>query len=137
MEKVNFPKSTFLFKLIRPYLTIQKNEKMYYYDYYIIRQIVEASNPPESISTYQLKEREVKVVRSNYISKTEEFLGLYRTMGFINTRGDTALHKFLVEDFFSKCDQICSFLRIWSHLLKKSLVENFNFCAVKRLRGVL
>ena len=52
MEKVNFPKSTFLFKLIRPYLNIQKNEKMYYYDYYIIRQIVEASNPPESISTY-------------------------------------------------------------------------------------
>ena len=31
---------------------------------------------------------------------------------------------------FSKCDQICSFLRIWSHLLKKSLIENFIFCAV-------
>ena len=28
--------------------------------------------------------------------------------------------KFYVKDFFSKCDQICSFLRIWSHLLKKS-----------------
>ena len=27
-------------------------------------------------------------------------------------------------DFFSKCDQIRSFLRIWSHLLKKSLMEN-------------
>ena len=23
-----------------------------------------------------------------------------------------------------------SFLRVWSHLLKKSLLENFNFCAV-------
>ena len=33
-------------------------------------------------------------------------------------------------EFFSKCDQIRSFLRIWSHLLKKSLMENFNFCAV-------
>ena len=30
----------------------------------------------------------------------------------------------------SKCDQICSILRIWSHFLKKSLMENFNFCAV-------
>ena len=30
----------------------------------------------------------------------------------------------------SKCDQIRSFLRIWSHLLKKSLTENFIFCAV-------
>ena len=28
--------------------------------------------------------------------------------------------KFSMKDFFSKCDQIRSFLRIWSHLLKKS-----------------
>ena len=38
--------------------------------------------------------------------------------------------KFFTKDFFSKCDQIRSFLRIWSHLLKKSLVENFISCAV-------
>ena len=38
--------------------------------------------------------------------------------------------KFSIKDFFSKCDQIRSFLRIWSHLLKKSLTENFIFCAV-------
>ena len=39
--------------------------------------------------------------------------------------------KFSIKDFFSKCDQIRSFLRTWSHLLKKSLIENFIFCAVK------
>ena len=38
--------------------------------------------------------------------------------------------KFSIKDLFSKCDQIRSFLRIWSHLLKKSLIENFIFCAV-------
>ena len=38
--------------------------------------------------------------------------------------------KFSVKDFFSKCDQIRSFLRIWSHLLKKSFMENFIICAV-------
>ena len=38
--------------------------------------------------------------------------------------------KFSIKDFFSKCDQICSFLRIWSHLPKKSFMENFIFCAV-------
>ena len=38
--------------------------------------------------------------------------------------------KFSIKDFFSKCDQIHSFLRIWSHLLKKSLMENFIFYAV-------
>ena len=35
--------------------------------------------------------------------------------------------KFSIRDFFSKCDQIRSFLWIWSHLLKKSLMENFFF----------
>ena len=35
--------------------------------------------------------------------------------------------RFFIKDFFSKCDQICSFLRIWSHLLKKSLMENLIF----------
>ena len=38
--------------------------------------------------------------------------------------------KFSIQDFFSKCDQIRSFLRIWSHLLKKPLMENLTFCAV-------
>ena len=35
--------------------------------------------------------------------------------------------KFSIKDFFSKCDQIRGFLPIWSHLLKKSLMENFKF----------
>ena len=30
--------------------------------------------------------------------------------------------KFSIKDFFSKCDQIRSFLRTWSHLLKKSFI---------------
>ena len=35
--------------------------------------------------------------------------------------------KFSIKDFFSKCDQSRGFLWIWSHLLKKSLMENFTF----------
>ena len=38
--------------------------------------------------------------------------------------------KFSNKDFFSNCDQIRRKLRIWSHLLKKSLMEKFIFCAV-------
>ena len=34
--------------------------------------------------------------------------------------------KFSITDSFGKCDQI----RIRSHLLKKSVMENFIFCAV-------
>ena len=38
--------------------------------------------------------------------------------------------KFSIKDFSSK-------LRIWSHLLKKSLMENFIFCAVHPVNGIL
>ena len=37
---------------------------------------------------------------------------------------------FSIKDFFSNYDQIRSFLRISSHLLKKSFVKNFIFCSV-------
>ena len=52
-------------------------------------------------------------------------------IGLVAKQIDT-LHKkkFSIKDFFSKYDQIHIFLRIWSHLLKKSLMENFIFCAV-------
>ena len=41
--------------------------------------------------------------------------------------------KFSIRDFFSKYDQIRSFLRIRSHLLKKSSMENFIFCVANVL----
>ena len=33
--------------------------------------------------------------------------------------------QFSAKDFFRKSEQILSFLRIWSHLLRKPLTENF------------
>ena len=41
--------------------------------------------------------------------------------------------KFSIKDFFSKCNQIYRKLQILSHLLKKSLMENFIFCVVLRV----
>ena len=38
-----------------------------------------------------------------------------------------------IKDFFSKCDQIRRNLRIWSHLLKKSLMAHFIFCVVSAI----
>ena len=43
--------------------------------------------------------------------------------------------KVSIKDFFYKCDQIRSFLQIWSQLLKKSLMENFIFCVVYLVVG--
>ena len=40
--------------------------------------------------------------------------------------------KLFIKDFFSKCDQIRMFLRIWSQLLQKSLIENFMFDSLFR-----
>ena len=46
-------------------------------------------------------------------------------------KSDIALKvKFSIKDVFSKYDQIRRKLRIWSHLVKKSLMENFIFCAL-------
>ena len=44
--------------------------------------------------------------------------------------------KLSIKDFFSKCDQIRRFLGIWSHLLKKSLMENFILCAATDVKWV-
>ena len=44
-------------------------------------------------------------------------------------KANESLHKkmFSIKEFFSKCDQIRSFLRMWSHLLKKKLYEKLYF----------
>ena len=41
---------------------------------------------------------------------------------------------FSIRDFFSKCDQIRSFLQIWSYLLKKPLMVNF-ICVQWKFEG--
>ena len=40
--------------------------------------------------------------------------------------------KFSIKDFFIKCNQIHRKLQIWSHLLKKHLMENFIFLCSAR-----
>ena len=40
--------------------------------------------------------------------------------------------KFSVTGFFSKSEENHRTLQICSHMLKKSLMENFNFCVVKQ-----
>ena len=59
-----------------------------------------------------------------------KFLLLQAIMVLEKITATTQKMKFSIKDFFSKCDQIRSFLWIWSHLLKKSLTENFILCAV-------
>ena len=65
------------------------------------------------------------IISSHYSSKIKIGNSLIKSIK------DTAQKmRFFIKDFFSKCNQIRSFLRIWPNLLRKSLMENFNFCAV-------
>ena len=59
------------------------------------------------------------------------FIKMFHVFGIILFSHCTAQKiKFSFKEFFSKCDQIRSKLRIWSDLLKKFLMKKFIFCAV-------
>ena len=91
-----------------------------YYDKFIC-----SSKPFNEFSQFRIWTFNKKALNT-YPQKRANFSQKYSNTSFIHY----TKMKFSVKDFFSKCDQIGSFLRIWSHLLKKSLTENFFFCAV-------
>ena len=79
--------------------------------------------------TWSENKRNCRIVKWEYGSKflnRDKLVTAFSRTSRINTQK----MKFSIKGFFSKCDQIRSFLRIWSHLLKKFLMENFIFCAV-------
>ena len=74
---------------------------------------------------------------TSQISQLRNFTSQISQLHFATFCSDTAQEvKFCFKDFFSKCDQIRSFLRIWSCLLK-SPIENFIFCAVLKVKTAL
>ena len=87
MEKVNFPENALIY-INQAYLTIYKIKKIFYANYFILGQIIEASNPPKDIKNYELQDREVKHLSPKYSPETGDFQGLYETIGFIVVRGD-------------------------------------------------
>ena len=80
MKEVNYLENTILY-LNQAYVTVTKNKKVYYCDFFVLGQIV------EDISTYFVKENKVKMIRPKYNAETGEFLGLYETIGFMAVRG--------------------------------------------------
>ena len=54
----------------------------------------------------------------------------YATLNVTDTAQKTS---FPIMDFFMKCNQNRTFLQIWSHLRKKSLMENLIFLTRKRM----
>ena len=85
--KENYPEST-VFYVNQAYQSYKDNKKVYYADFFIIRQIKYCLNPLENIESYDFKEREAKRYRPRYATVTGQLLGLYETLGYLTMRGD-------------------------------------------------
>ena len=69
-----------------------------------------------------------KIIEASHLFHIFYFLGNSKFL-LSQTNNTAQKMKFSIKDLFSKCDEIRRKLRIWSHLLNKPLMENFNFCA--------
>ena len=58
---------------------------------------------------------------------TYVYKGRRALLGFVHAAQKM---KFSIKIFFSDCDQMCRKMWIWSHLLEKTLMENFILYAV-------
>lgn len=87
MNKVDCPEN-YLFYLNQSYLNVQKGENIIYANHIIPGQIITAANSPDDIEPYQHVENEVKLVRPLYNEQTGEFLGLRKSLTFINVHGE-------------------------------------------------
>ena len=94
---------------------------------------LESFNPITTYIPHHIKPVDWKAMQINWLVsiwwRTLVVNGLNNS-GCLNMTLTVQKMKFSIKDFFSKCDQIRRKLRIWSHLLKKSLMKNFIFFAV-------
>lgn len=65
LQKANMPELT-LYYLNQGSLSYKNDEKIFYFDNYILDQIVPLANLPSNLSTYELKPDEVKILISKY-----------------------------------------------------------------------
>ena len=86
------------------------------------------------MSSKQIKWPEVGS-EPRHICKMKYFVEIINSKLIVYLSYTAQKMKFSIKDFCSKCDQIQRKLRIWSRLLKKSLMENFIFCAVLTIRS--
>ena len=87
IEKANIPENT-LFYLNQGYESYKDDKKVYYNDLYIIAQIMPLSIQPKDIESYELKDDEVKILRTRYDPITGKFLGIEYCVGLITVKND-------------------------------------------------
>ena len=65
---------------------MKDNKKVYYQDVFIIAQIMPLPHQPKDIESYELKEDEVKILRSRYDRVSGEFLGIECCVALITVK---------------------------------------------------
>ena len=71
-DKENMPEMS-VFYVNQGYQSFKDNKRIYYADYYILRQVNACMNPPDNSKEYQLKENEAIINRPRYGSGTGGF----------------------------------------------------------------
>ena len=81
-EKVNFPENSLIY-INQAYLTIQKNKKIYYRNYFIQGQIIEACNPPSDIGKYELQDRGLNSSAPGITKRLVSFLDCMKPLVYL------------------------------------------------------
>ena len=74
--------------------------------------------------------RKMWIKKQDNFSKNELFSFSQKFSIYLLAKINAHQMSFVVKDLFSKCEHIRTKLRIYSHLLNKSLTENFILCVV-------
>ena len=88
IEKVNLPENTIFYINQGYFCGVKDNKKIYYCDVFILEQMTPLLDQPKTIDDYVPKENEVKILRSNYNTSTEDYLGLEYCVAYLTVRND-------------------------------------------------
>ena len=87
LQKANIPEMTLLY-VNQASLRHKNDVKLYYWQHFILGQIIPLAKSPSDLSSYELKKNEVKILRQKYDLSSRQFLGLVETLGCLVVRGD-------------------------------------------------
>ena len=87
IEKANMSGNT-LFYVNQGYQSYKDHKKVYHNDLYIIAQILPLSIQPKDIESYELKDDEVKILRTRHDPISGEFLGIEYRVALVTVKND-------------------------------------------------
>ena len=85
IEKANLPENT-AFYINQAYQSFKDGKKVYYTHLFIISQIMPLAHQPKHIESNELKDDEVKILRTSYDPISGEFLGIEYCIALITGR---------------------------------------------------